>query len=299
MLLLRTSTTPKDVIQNDNTAQKTQRLLLKAASLLAAIMNKYDGSKVLEAKVIQGIRNTLLLLGNVSQQHSLQSRKAILQHINLQLKSLVQDADFAEAPPYLFGTNFGELAKERLEAAALILGPSGWQLEVQQRAQQRKKSHWGLKNQHLQHQQQELTRNSKSCMNAQFKCTKVNAMYSSIITPSGPCSTPPGVDKQAKTNRLSVSYKESTASPAKLEYTDIGQLGPANSTRVYDRFYPDTTPVLSPLPVMLSQEKHALVTQEVQELIRKEAIIESNVSLNSFISQRYFWLKKRRGSNVQ
>ena len=35
-------------------------------------------------------------------------------------KSLVQDADFAEAPTYLFGANFGELAKERLEAAALI-----------------------------------------------------------------------------------------------------------------------------------------------------------------------------------
>lgn len=36
------------------------------------------------------------------------------------MKSLVQDADFTKAPPYLFGANFRELAKEWLEKAALI-----------------------------------------------------------------------------------------------------------------------------------------------------------------------------------
>ena len=114
------STIPKDVVRNDNAAQKTQRLWLEASSLLAAIVDKTDGGEISEGEIIQGIRNALLLLGNASQQHSLQRRKAVLQHLNPQLKSLVQDADFAEAPPYLIGTNFGELAKERLEAAALI-----------------------------------------------------------------------------------------------------------------------------------------------------------------------------------
>ena len=114
------STIPKDVVRSDNAAHKTQRLWLEAASLLAAVVDKTDGGEVSEAEMIQGIRNALLLLGNASQQHSLQRRKAILQHLNPQLKSLVQDTDFAEAPPYLFGTKFGELAKERLEAAALI-----------------------------------------------------------------------------------------------------------------------------------------------------------------------------------
>ena len=83
-------------------------------------MDKTDGDEILDAEVIQGIRNALLLLGNACQQHSLQRRKVILQYLNPQLKSLVQDADFADAPPYLFGAKFGELAKERLEAAALI-----------------------------------------------------------------------------------------------------------------------------------------------------------------------------------
>ena len=66
-------------------------------------------------------------------------------------------------------------------------------------------------------------------------------MYSSIITPAGASSTPPGVDEQFKSDSLSVSHKESTASYVKLVYTDTGQMGPAN--RVYDRLYPDTPPV--------------------------------------------------------
>ena len=102
-----TSTIPKDVIRSDNAAHKTQRLLLEAAALLAAIVDKIDGGEILEAEIIQGVRNTILLLGNASQQHSLQQRKIILQHLNPQLKSLVQDADFADAPPYFFGANFG------------------------------------------------------------------------------------------------------------------------------------------------------------------------------------------------
>ena len=44
----------------------------------------------------------------------------ILQHLNPQLKSLVQDADLIYTPPSLFGAKFGEIAKEHLEAAALI-----------------------------------------------------------------------------------------------------------------------------------------------------------------------------------
>lgn len=114
------STVPKDVVKADNTSHKSQRLWLEAAAPLAAIVDKIDAGEIQEMDIIQGIRNALLLLGNASQQHSLQRRKTILQHLNPQLKSLVQDADFTEAPPYLFGAKFGELAKERLEAAALI-----------------------------------------------------------------------------------------------------------------------------------------------------------------------------------
>ena len=40
------STIPKEVVRNNNVAQKTQRLWLKASSLLAAIVDKTDGGEV-------------------------------------------------------------------------------------------------------------------------------------------------------------------------------------------------------------------------------------------------------------
>ena len=57
---------------------------------------------------------------NASQYYAIQRRKAILQHIYTQLKPLVKDDDFATTAPFLFGPNLGEIAKEHLEAAALI-----------------------------------------------------------------------------------------------------------------------------------------------------------------------------------
>ena len=63
-------TIPKEVVQNDNAVQKTQRLWLEVSSLLTAIVDKTDGGEISEGEIIQGIRNALLLLGNVSQQHS-------------------------------------------------------------------------------------------------------------------------------------------------------------------------------------------------------------------------------------
>ena len=124
-------------------------------------------------------------------------------------------------------------------------------------------------------------------------------MYSSVNTPSEPCSIPPGVDRQAKSDRMSVSHKESSASSAQLEYTDTGQLGPANSTRVlYDRPNRDPQQTHRPPPIVTSLDNHALVTQEVQELIRKGAIVETTVSLNSFISQ-LFLVEKKGGGNDQ
>ena len=72
------STVSKDVVKADNALHKTQRLWLEAAAPLAAITDKVDAREIEEIDIIQGIRNTLLLLGNASQQHSLQQRKLVL-----------------------------------------------------------------------------------------------------------------------------------------------------------------------------------------------------------------------------
>ena len=50
----------------------------------------------------------------------MQRHQAILQQLNPQLKSLIKDEEFADAPPYLFGECFASLAKECLEAALVL-----------------------------------------------------------------------------------------------------------------------------------------------------------------------------------
>ena len=80
---------PKDIIKTDNASHETLRLWLEAAAQLAAIVDKIDAREIEEADIIQGIRNALLLLGNTSQQHSLQHWKTIpLQGANGQVDSI-------------------------------------------------------------------------------------------------------------------------------------------------------------------------------------------------------------------
>ena len=53
-----------------------------------------------------------------------------------------------------------------------------------------------------------------------------------------------------------------------------------------------------PPQIVTSLDNHALVTQEVLELVRKGAVIETTVSATSFISQ-IFLVEKKGGDNVQ
>ena len=135
------STIPKDVTRADSTAERIQRYWLDAAAPLAAIIEKTDAGEINQDEAIQGIRAALVLMGNASQHHAIQRRKAILQHLNPQLKGLVKDEDFATSAPFLFGPDFGEIAKRRLEAAALIQKTQAKPQNFQKRHPQ-KQSYW-------------------------------------------------------------------------------------------------------------------------------------------------------------
>ena len=137
------SSIPKDVVRADSAAGKTQKFWLDATAPLTSIVEKADAGEIDQAEAIQGIRAALVLMGNASQHHAIQRRKAILQHLNPQLKSLVKDEDFTTAAPFLFGPNFGEIAKERLEAAALIQKTQPKPQQNFQRRHPQKQSNWG------------------------------------------------------------------------------------------------------------------------------------------------------------
>jgi len=59
-------------------------------------------------------------MGNASYHHSSDRRRTLLQHLNPQLKQVVEESDFKEALPLLFGENFGLVAKQRIKVAAAL-----------------------------------------------------------------------------------------------------------------------------------------------------------------------------------
>ena len=118
---------------------------LEATAPLTAVVERLDSKDISPAEVIQGVRTALVLMGNASQYHALQRRKTILQHLNPQLKLLVQDADFADAPPSLFGAKFGEIAKERLEAAAPMQKSQPKATQGFQKRHTQKYNSWGCR----------------------------------------------------------------------------------------------------------------------------------------------------------
>ena len=103
----------------DRSASRLQQFWLDATNPLVNVLERAEELN-LPAEAIAAIQTSLQLMGNANQHNSIACRNALLMQLNPQLKQLVEDVDFKEAPPFLFGENFGTLAKERLEAAAAL-----------------------------------------------------------------------------------------------------------------------------------------------------------------------------------
>ena len=103
----------------DRSASRLQQFWLDATSPLVSVLERAEELTLL-AEAIGAIQTSLQLMGNANQHNSIARRNALLIQLNPQLKQLVEDVDFKEAPPFLFGENFGTLAKERIEAAAAL-----------------------------------------------------------------------------------------------------------------------------------------------------------------------------------
>ena len=103
----------------DRSASRLQQFWLDATNPLVNVLERAEELN-LPAEAIAAIQTSLQLMGNANQHNSIARRNALLMQLNPQLKQLVEDVDFKEAPPFLFGENFGTLAKERLEAAAAL-----------------------------------------------------------------------------------------------------------------------------------------------------------------------------------
>ena len=65
-------------------------------------------------------QSVIKLLGDATQHHSAMRRKAIMQHLNPQLLTLMKDEDFKGAQPLLFGEHFRVKVKARMEKAVAL-----------------------------------------------------------------------------------------------------------------------------------------------------------------------------------
>ena len=117
--LVISTTVSMSACRADRSASRLQQFWLDATNPLVNVLERAEELN-LPAEAIPAIQTSLQLMGNANQHNSIARRNALLMQLNPQLKQLVEDVDFKEAPPFLFGENFGTLAKERLEAAAAL-----------------------------------------------------------------------------------------------------------------------------------------------------------------------------------
>jgi len=114
------ATLSKEAVKEDKAAFRAQQMWIEAAIPLATCLEKAHEGDLSATEAVPMIQAALMLMGDASQHQSSLRRKMLMQHFNPQLKGLMNDSDFGKAQPFLFGENFGEKAKARLEAAAAI-----------------------------------------------------------------------------------------------------------------------------------------------------------------------------------
>ena len=114
------ATLPGAAIKDDKVAFRTQQMYMEAVAPLAAFLESTDDENFTVKEAIPMVQSAIKLLGDATQHHSAIRRKAIMQHLNPQLQTLMKDEDFKGAQPLLFGEHFGEKAKARMEEAAAL-----------------------------------------------------------------------------------------------------------------------------------------------------------------------------------
>ena len=107
----------------DRKLSRLQNFVLDATGPLAAAYDELVGEN--EAypdpdRIQQAIQLSLRILGNASAQISQERRTKALSRLNPDLKSLVEDEDFSNAAPNLFGAGFEKKAKERSKAVTCL-----------------------------------------------------------------------------------------------------------------------------------------------------------------------------------
>ena len=103
----------------DRSASCLQQFWLDATVPLVLTLERAEEFN-LPPETISAIQTSLQLMGNANYHSTVARRNTILMQLNPQLKPLFSDADFKDAAPFLFGENFGTVAKERMDVSTAL-----------------------------------------------------------------------------------------------------------------------------------------------------------------------------------
>jgi len=111
------ATLPSAALKDDKVAFQAQEMYMEA---MAPLAESTDDENFTIKEAIPMVQSAVRLLGDATQYHLSIRRKAIMQHLNSQLQTLMKDVDFKGSQLLLFGEDFGEKAKSKMEAAAAL-----------------------------------------------------------------------------------------------------------------------------------------------------------------------------------
>ena len=111
---------PNEALKLDKATFRSQEMWLEAAGPISACLERAHQGTLTLPEVIPMLQTSLVLMGDASQHQSSMRRQVLLEQFNPHLKKLMKDKDFAKAQPYLFGQDFGQKAKEKLDAAEAL-----------------------------------------------------------------------------------------------------------------------------------------------------------------------------------
>ena len=111
---------PKSAKSFDKYLSRLQRFTMDAMGPLTWLCDKMHQGSVAEESIRNAIHSSISLLGNASAHFNVERRKAIMKHLNADIKHLAE-AEFPDRGPYLFGEVFGR-AKAAAEDVRALKG---------------------------------------------------------------------------------------------------------------------------------------------------------------------------------
>ena len=107
---------PKECKEADRPLARLQALVLDAVGPLSALLELHQKGQLTPDKAGEAASQALRFLGNASTNISAERRRKIANYLNKDLHPLIEDGDFSNAAPQLFGKDFEKSAKEHIDS---------------------------------------------------------------------------------------------------------------------------------------------------------------------------------------